>query len=442
MRVDVFLKTSRLIKRRSAARELCDRGGVRINGLPAKAGRELKAGDVIALSLPRRILTVGVIEIPSGNLPKERASGTYRIIEDMPVSEEMQDMELPLDERDPRPVLAITMGDPAGIGPEIILKALNVKAVVDCCRPIVIGSLSVLEQARGPLPLGTQRVLTVVREPGAQASSGAVEVVEPDMSAPAVVPGKPSADSGHISVACIKKAVDLVMDGKADAVVTAPITKETLKMAGYPYPGHTELLAELTGTKDFAMMLTGSGSSAGGGPSDGAVLRVVLATIHVPLRDVPGLVKKEGVLRTIRLADSACRKMGIIEPRVAVCGLNPHAGEGGLFGMEDINEIAPACLEARNTGINVSGPLPADTLFHRAHKGEFDAVVAMYHDQGLGPLKMFAFGNAVNVTLGLPIIRTSVDHGTAYDIAGRGIASPNSLVEAIKLAARMAGRRK
>ncbi len=359
-------------------------------------------------------------------------------------------MELPLDEKDSRPALAITMGDPAGIGPEIILKALNVKAVVDCCRPVVIGSLSVLEQARGPLPFGTQRTLAVVREPGAQPPSGAVEVIEPDVSVPAVTPGKSSAQSGHVSVACIKKAVGLALAGKVDAVVTAPITKETLKMAGYPYPGHTELLAELTGTTDFAMMLCGRSTGSGQGRSaqetgigtGGDVLRVVLATIHVPLRDVPGLIKKAGVLRTIRLADRACRMIGIPEPKVAVCGLNPHAGEGGLFGGEEIKEIAPACLEAKDAGINVSGPLPADTLFHRAYKGEFDAVVAMYHDQGLGPLKMFAFGNAVNVTLGLPIIRTSVDHGTAYDIAGKGIANPNSLVEAIKLAARMAGKRK
>ncbi|MHB8172839.1 MAG: 4-hydroxythreonine-4-phosphate dehydrogenase PdxA [Nitrospirota bacterium] len=343
-------------------------------------------------------------------------------------------MELPFDERDIRPVLAITMGDPAGIGPEIILKALNVKAVVDCCRPVIIGNLKVLEDARGPLPLGTQRTLVKVTEPGMQASDGAAQVVDVDPGFIPLAPGKPTAAAGHISVACIRKAVQLALDKKVDAVVTAPITKETLKMAGYPYPGHTELLAELTGAKDYAMMLTG-------GADGGQDLRVVLATIHVALRDVPGLVKKERVIRAIRLAEKACRMMGVSGPRVAVCGLNPHAGEGGLFGDEEITEISPACIEARNAGINVFGPLPADTLFHRAYKGDFDAVVAMYHDQGLGPLKMFAFGNAVNVTLGLPIIRTSVDHGTAYDIAGKGIASPNSLVEAIRLAARMAGKR-
>ena len=230
-------------------------------------------------------------------------------------------------------------------------------------------------------------------------------------------------------MACIKKAVQLALDKKVDAVVTAPITKETLKMAGYPYPGHTELLAELTGAKEYSMLLTGGG------------LRVVLVTIHEALRDVPGLVRKEGVYRAIRHADDACRMMGIPEPKVAVCGLNPHAGESGLFGDEEITEISPACREARDAGINVFGPLPADTLFHRALNHDFDAVVAMYHDQGLGPLKMLAFGHAVNVTLGLPIIRTSVDHGTAYDIAGKGIANPDSLVEAIKLAALMAGKR-
>jgi 4-hydroxythreonine-4-phosphate dehydrogenase len=340
-------------------------------------------------------------------------------------------MELALKERDGRPLLAITMGDPAGVGPEIILKALNVKAVVDCCRPVIVGSMKALEQARIPLPMGTQRGLIAVSEPMDVAPSGVVEVVDldPDLDLPALPPGKPTAEAGHISVACIKKAVQLALDKKVDAVVTAPITKETLKMAGYKYPGHTELLAELTGAKEYSMLLTGGG------------LRVVLTTIHVPLRDVPGLVRKEGVVRAIRHADDACRMMGIDEPKVAVCGLNPHAGESGLFGDEEIKEIAPACREAADAGIKVFGPLPADTLFHRALNHEFDAVVAMYHDQGLGPLKMLAFGHAVNVTLGLPIIRTSVDHGTAYDIAGKGIANPDSLVEAIKLAALMAGKR-
>ena len=342
-------------------------------------------------------------------------------------------MELALKERDSRPLLAITMGDPAGVGPEIILKALNVKAVVDCCRPVIVGSMKALEEAKTPLPMGTQRGLLAVSEPLHEAPSGVVEVVDVDsdlnLNLPALPPGKPTAEAGHISVACIKKAVQLALDKKVDAVVTAPITKETLKMAGYPYPGHTELLAELTGAKEYSMLLTGGG------------LRVVLVTIHVALRDVAGLIKKEGVLRAIRHADKACRMMGISEPKVAVCGLNPHAGESGLFGDEEIKEISPACREARGAGIKVFGPLPADTLFHRALNHDFDAVVAMYHDQGLGPLKMLAFGHAVNVTLGLPIIRTSVDHGTAYDIAGKGIANPDSLVEAIKLAALMAGKR-
>lgn len=338
-------------------------------------------------------------------------------------------MEPALKERDSRPLLAITMGDPAGVGPEIILKALNVKAVVDCCRPVIVGSIKALEEAKTPLPMGTQKRLLAVSEPLDEAPPGAVEVVDVDLGLPAFAPGKPTAEAGHISVACIKKAVQLALDRKVDAVVTAPITKETLRMAGYPYPGHTELLAELTGAKEYSMMLTGGG------------LRVVLATIHVALRDVPGLVRKEGVLRAIRHADGVCRMMGIQEPKVAVCGLNPHAGEAGLFGDEEITEIGPACREARDAGIKVFGPLPADTLFHRALNHEFDAVVAMYHDQGLGPLKMLAFGHAVNVTLGLPIIRTSVDHGTAYDIAGKGIANPDSLVEAIKLAALMAGKR-
>jgi 4-hydroxythreonine-4-phosphate dehydrogenase len=210
-----------------------------------------------------------------------------------------------------------------------------------------------------------------------------------------------------------------------DAIVTAPISKESLKMDGFKWPGHTEMLAELTNTKDFAMMFY----------SD--KLKLILVTIHTALRNVPDLIKKEKVLQTIILAKKACEMMGIENPKIAVAGLNPHAGEAGIFGDEEIKEIIPAVNEARASGISASGPYPADTLFHKAYNGEFDIIVCMYHDQGLIPLKMMAFDKAVNVTIGLPIIRTSPDHGTAYDIAWKGIANPSSMIEAIKLAAKL-----
>ncbi len=244
-----------------------------------------------------------------------------------------------------------------------------------------------------------------------------------------LTPGRAGAYAGRAVVEYIRKAVLLATQGEVAAITTAPINKETLKMAGYSWPGHTELLAELTGTSDFGMMLAGGG------------LRVIIATIHCALKDVPGLITKDGVLRTIRLAARACRELGIETPRIVVAGLNPHAGEAGIFGDEEILHISPACEQARAEGLAVTGPLPPDTLFYKAKRGDFDIVVAMYHDQGLIPLKMLAFGSAVNVTIGLPIIRTSVDHGTAYDIAGQGIADPASLIEALKMAAQIAENR-
>ena len=331
---------------------------------------------------------------------------------------------------DNKPVIAITMGDPGGVGPEIILKALNTKAVWDVCRPVVIGDMKVLQDAAGPLPMSTHPRLIEVGGPEEDTGDAAGVVDLGRVRMEELTVGRPGAYAGRAVIAYIQRAVRYALEGKVAAVVTAPINKETLKLAGSTYPGHTEMLADLTDTSDYAMMLVGGG------------LRVVLATIHCALRDVPGRINKEGVLNSIRLADVACRDMGVENPRIAVAGLNPHAGEAGIFGDEEILHVGPACEEARMGGLDVTGPLPADTLFHKAHRGQFDVVVAMYHDQGLGPLKMLAFGEAVNVTIGLPIIRTSVDHGTAYDIAGKGIADPSSLVEAIKLAAVMAGRRK
>ncbi len=308
------------------------------------------------------------------------------------------------------------MGDPGGVGPEIILKALNSKAVRDVCRPLVVGDIKVLEEARQRLAIGTSDMLKAVMDLN-------------NVSLNELTIGRAGAYAGRAAVEYIRKAVELAVSGDVAAIVTAPINKETLKMAGYGYPGHTELLAELTGTREFGMMLAGGG------------LRVILVTIHCKLKDVPGMITRDSVLKTIRLAGTACTGLGLTSPRIAVAGLNPHAGEGGMFGDEEILHIAPACEEARAAGLDVTGPLPPDTVFYKAAKGAFDIVVCMYHDQGLIPLKMLAFGRAVNVTVGLPIIRTSVDHGTAYDIAGKGVADPSSLIEAVTLAAEMAVRK-
>ncbi len=244
------------------------------------------------------------------------------------------------------------------------------------------------------------------------------------------LPGRASAAGGRAALAAVTGATQLALDGFVDAIVTAPISKEAIRAAGSPFPGHTEMLAALTKAKRHAMMLVG-------GP-----LRVSLATIHVPLAQVPSLITARGIRTVIELTWEAVRLFGLRRPRIAVCGLNPHAGEAGLMGDEERRVIAPAVRAMAKKGVPVSGPYPADTIFHRAARGEFAAVVAMYHDQGLGPLKTLAFDTGVNLTLGLPIIRTSVDHGTAFDIAGKGVASAESLLAAVELAATMARRRR
>jgi len=330
---------------------------------------------------------------------------------------------------DNKPTIVITMGDPGGVGPEIILKALNTATIWDVCRPVVVGDLRALETTKRTLPLGMHYKMKAVTSTGEDTGDSVAVIDLANAPLGKHVVGLPSASSGEASVAYIKKAVSLVMAGHAAAVVTAPINKDTLRMAGIRYHGHTELLADLTGTTEYGMMLVGGG------------LRVMLATIHCALREVPGRLNKEMLLQSIRLAARACETLGIAAPRIVVAGLNPHAGENGLFGDEESKHITPACEAARASGLDVTGPLPPDTVFFKAKRGDFDIVVCMYHDQGLIPLKMLAFGKAVNVTVGLPIIRTSVDHGTAYDIAGKGIADPQSLIEAVKLAAFMAARR-
>ncbi len=308
--------------------------------------------------------------------------------------------------------IAITIGDPAGIGPEVALKAVLSSDIAGSCRPVIIGDRVVIEEAvkRFELPV----------------SPGHIELVNVgEITDRGFEKGRPTAAGGRAAVAYIKKAVELALNKSIDAVVTAPISKESLKTAGFKWPGHTEMLAELTCAKEFAMVFY----------SD--KLKLILVTIHTALGNVPAMITKDRVLKTIVLAQTACSVMGIESPRIAVAALNPHSGESGIFGTEEIDAISPAIEEARRRGIPVSGPYPADVLFNRAYKGEFDLIVCMYHDQGLIPLKMIAFDKGVNLTVGLPIIRTSPDHGTAYDIAWKGTANPSSMIEAIKLAVRI-----
>lgn len=319
--------------------------------------------------------------------------------------------------------IAITMGDPAGVGPEIIVKALYCAEIRNLCSPVVVGDRVVIEEALSLLKLPVK--LRLIKSPEEAVSDmGSIELIDIGVIKK-FEKGKPTAENGRSCVSYVKKAVALALNKEVDAIVTAPVSKEALKMAGVRWPGHTEMLAELTGAEDYAMMLTGG------------TLRVILVTIHTPLKSVPDMIKKERVLKTIRLAKKACDMLGIKNPRIAAAGLNPHAGESGIFGDEEIKEIIPAIEGAKKQGISVTGPHPPDTIFHKAYKGEVDIIVCMYHDQGLIPLKMIAFEEGVNVTIGLPIIRTSPDHGTAYDIAWKGIANPSSMLEAIKMAARL-----
>jgi 4-hydroxythreonine-4-phosphate dehydrogenase len=283
------------------------------------------------------------------------------------------------------PRIAITTGDPAGIGPEIAEKAARDPRVRRACVPLIYG---------------VGRTFT---------------------------PGELSAAAGQAAYETIVRAVHDAGGGTVQAIATAPINKKALALAGLPWKGHTDMLAALTNTPDVAMMFYSE------------KLRVVLATIHIPLSEVPSAITIESLCTTIGLTARAMRRFQLPNARIALAGLNPHAGEEGVIGREEENVLSPAVKLSRQEGINVSGPFPGDTVFTRAVNGDFDVVIACYHDQGLIPVKLIAFGEAVNVTLGLPIIRTSVDHGTAFDIAGRGVANPESLVQAVLLAARLAG---
>ena len=326
-----------------------------------------------------------------------------------------------------RPVLALTVGDPAGIGPEVVLRALATGEVLPEARLLVVGSRGVLaERARRfdlPCELPSVGGPEEFRRGGAPAALYDV----PGLDLTGLRLGTASAPGGRAALAYVEEAVGWALAGEVAGLVTGPINKEAIGRAGSAFPGHTELLASRAGSRRARMMLVGGG------------LRVTLVTTHVALRRLPGLLTTERILRTIQVTDEALRRWFAVErPRIALCGLNPHAGEGGRFGSEDLSVVAPAAAEARSKGLDCAGPLPSDTLFYHAQRGRYDAVVALYHDQGLIPVKLLAFEEAVNVTLGLPFIRTSVDHGTAYDIVERGVASPRSLLEAVKLAVRFA----
>jgi len=327
---------------------------------------------------------------------------------------------------DVRPILGLTMGDPAGIGPEVIAKAFSGRELTRVCRPLVIGSRAVMEHTIRSLGLGL-RVKTVEGHDARAWRRDEIPLWDPlDRPLGRFRLGKVAEETGAASVAFIQEAVRLAQAGCIGGMVTAPINKEAINRAGYQYPGHTELLAHLTKSREVGMMILG-------GP-----LKIMFVTTHVAIRDLPKKLTTDNIGRAIRLAHRALRDyFGIARPRIGVAALNPHAGESGLFGDEESRTIGPAARKAQRAGLNVSGPLPADTLFGKAARGDYDGVVAMYHDQGLIPLKLVAFGKCVNLTVGIPIIRTSVDHGTAYDIAGKGIADPGSLLEAVKLAARL-----
>lgn len=328
-----------------------------------------------------------------------------------------------------KPIIAVTMGDPSGIGPEIVAAALADPAITALCRPLVLGDRNAME--RGIAVAGVELSIRAGDDllPPADTEPGTLYLRELSRLAPKDMEyGRPTPGGGDACYRYICEAARLCSEGTVSAMATAPINKESLNSAGHHYPGHTELLAHLTGSDEVVMMLAGER------------LRVTLVTIHEALSRVPELVTFDRVLSTVRITNAALSRWFCDKPRLAVLALNPHCGEGGMFGDEESRIIAPAVAAARAEGIDAAGPLSADTLFHFASSGGYDAVVCMYHDQGLIPLKLLHFDDGVNVSLGLPIIRTSVDHGTAYDLAGTGRASAASMKAALAMAARMAAK--
>jgi 4-hydroxythreonine-4-phosphate dehydrogenase len=322
-----------------------------------------------------------------------------------------------------RPIVLITMGDPTGVGPEVIVKSANHPAVRERLRPLVIGDTRRLRQA--VKLTGVKLDVRTVRKPEeALFAPGSIDCLDLDI-VPSDLPfGRLAAAGGEAAYRFIARAVEVAQSGFAGAICTAPLNKEALHAAGHRYPGHTEMLAYLSGTPEVSMLLVAPR------------LRVIHVTTHIGLLDAIARIEPGLVERTIRRGNELLVRSGIAKPRIAVCGINPHAGEGGLFGRgEEAEKIAPAVAACVDSGLDVQGPLPADTLFFRATRGDFDLVVAMYHDQGHGPVKVLGLEAGVNVTVGLPFVRTSVDHGTAFDIAGTGRADPGSMVAALELAA-------
>ena len=324
------------------------------------------------------------------------------------------------------PRIGITMGDPAGIGPEVVLKAVAEEEVRRACIPVIIGDAQLLAHTARTLDLQSGYDIVRADEPFPEHTEPVIYHL--DNIAGFIEPGIESAAAGKAAGGYIEAAVELCAAGSIDAVATAPINKRALFLGGYSFPGHTEFFAHLTGAEDYAMAFVAGN------------LRIVLLSTHVPLSEAIRLVERDRIVRRINLTNRELQRWGIERPRLAVAALNPHGAEGGLFGVEEASEIMPAIDACRRDDINVQGPFSADTVFLRASRGEFDGVIACYHDQAMIPVKCLSFGEAVNVTLGLPFIRTSVDHGTAFDIAGKGLAEHSSMVAAIKLAADLSTR--
>jgi 4-hydroxythreonine-4-phosphate dehydrogenase len=349
-----------------------------------------------------------------------------------------------------KPLLAITMGDPAGIGPEVIVGAWHDERLRRSARCIVLGHPVILRWAAGLLKQDVQIIeIDSPSDVDEHADSRVIPCLRScSDEACDVPPGVVDARSGEAAYQAVRLAAELALTGKIDGIVTAPLSKSALHAAGHEYPGHTELLAEICGVTDFAMMLYLSREHGAGSmeltvpspPSPAPALGVVHVTLHQSLRSVFDDLTADAIVAKCRLADRVMRRLGLAEPRLAVCALNPHAGEDGLFGDEERTIIAPAVENGRDAGLNVTGPIPADTLMLRARDGEFDAVIAMYHDQGHIALKLLGMHAAVNITLGLPIVRTSVAHGTAFDRAWQGTARCDGMVAAIETAAKLCGK--
>lgn len=328
-----------------------------------------------------------------------------------------------------RPLIGITMGDVLGIGPEIIVKALSDELIYEACRPIVIGDIKFLLKAEQYLQTGL--LFQAISSPKrAFYEKSVIACLDMDLVPESLELGRVSPEAGNAAFRFLEKAIDLAKQKQLDAICTAPLNKEALWKGGHHYAGHTEILAALTGTDDYAMMLSSP------------KLKVIHVTTHVGLIDAVKQITPDRVYSVIKMAHDTLRKSGCDSPRICVCGINPHAGENGLFGYgEEEEKVLPAVKRAQQEGINVVGPLPADTLFFLAARNDYDIVVAMYHDQGHGPIKVLGLESGVNITVGLPVIRTSVDHGTAFDIAGQGIADEASLKEAIRQATELTSAR-